>query len=185
MKKEEIIFNNNITLKKITLDNSKIKFDTIIENKDFLQEWLEWPKFYHEEKNVIDYVSSIIDRFNNDEEYVYDIYYNDEFTGCIGLQNISKMDNRCEIGYWLSKKYNGKGIMTSAVKAILEYAFNELNFHKVSILCAPLNHKSNAIIKRCGLELEAVLRENELLNGKYIDSNLYSVLKDEWNSRKR
>jgi ribosomal-protein-serine acetyltransferase len=50
----------------------------------------------------------------------------------------------------------------------------------VEIHCAIGNEKSCAIAKRLGFQFEGVLRQGQLLNGNYVDINVYSMLAGEW-----
>ena len=66
--------------------------------------------------------------------------------------------------------------MTQAVDIIEKYSFKELNIHKLQIRVHPNNTKSASIPQRLGYFKEATLIEHEVLNGEYIDLDIYSKL---------
>lgn len=85
------------------------------------------------------------------------------------------------IGYWLGEKYQGKGIMTKACKALIQYCFEELNLERIEIRVATENIKSQAIPERLGFQKEGCLRNAEVLYDQYIDLYVYGLLKKEFN----
>lgn len=80
--------------------------------------------------------------------------------GASGLHRIDWQVPKFEIGYWLRTSYAGKGYMTEAVTAIDAFAFDTLGAYRVEIRCDERNTRSAAVARRCGYELEGVLRNN-------------------------
>jgi ribosomal-protein-serine acetyltransferase len=85
-----------------------------------------------------------------------------------------------EIGYWISAKFEGNGIITHSCKALIAYAFNELKLNRVEIRCATENGRSRAIPERLGFKLEGVLRESEWRHTRFYDMAIYGLLQNEW-----
>jgi ribosomal-protein-serine acetyltransferase len=102
--------------------------------------------------------------------------------GVLGMHAIDWMNRSTSVGYWLAADARGRGLMTNAVRALLDHAFRELELHRVEIHCAPENRRSRAIPERLGFREEARLRETELVGGRYLDSVVYGLLADEWGS---
>lgn len=100
--------------------------------------------------------------------------------GALGVNNICHQHNNAELGYWLLPCYWGKGIMRKALHGFLEYAFNELNLHRISADVEMENLRSQALLESCGFILEGVARECELKDGEYISIMKYSLIKDEF-----
>ncbi|HEX6601818.1 MAG TPA: GNAT family protein [Solirubrobacterales bacterium] len=105
-----------------------------------------------------------------------------EIIGVAGFHKIDWVNRNTSLGYWLAEQAEGKGTMTAAVRALLDYAFNEWNLHRIEIHSAPDNHRSRAIPERLGFREEARLRETELVGGRYLDSVIYGLLRREWNT---
>jgi RimJ/RimL family protein N-acetyltransferase len=80
--------------------------------------------------------------------------------GSSGLHRIDWHVPKFEIGYWLRTSYTGKGYMTEAVNTIADFAFNSLDARRVEIRCAQQNTRSAAVARRCGFELEGILRHD-------------------------
>ncbi len=85
-----------------------------------------------------------------------------------------------EIGYWIASGFQGRGIVTDACRAVIDHAFEEWKLNRVEIHCATGNEKSCAIPKRLGFQLEGTEREAQLINGRYLDIEIYAMLARDW-----
>jgi len=97
--------------------------------------------------------------------------------GIIGHYKIQPENHRSEIGYMMLPETNGKGYMSEAIKAVLAYGFDYLNLHSVEAVIDPDNVASEKILQKIGFVKEAHILENELWDGKFWDSVIYSLLK--------
>src|SRR5258707_10790305 len=91
-------------------------------------------------------------------------------------------ERQAEIGYTLSRAYQGRGIASEAVSCVLEYAFVTLRLHRVIAITACENAASVALLDRLGLRREGHFRQNVWLKGKWSDEFLYAMLREEWRS---
>ena len=73
--------------------------------------------------------------------------------------------------------------MTMAVQAVLDYSFSTLNLNRMVIRAAVKNQPSRAIPERLGFQHEGIAREAECLYDHFVDLAVYSILKEDWNSR--
>lgn len=102
---------------------------------------------------------------------------NTKLIGIIGHYRIQPENHRCEIGYMILPQYNGQGIVTEAIKPVLEYGFDALNMHSIEAVIDPENVASERVLQKNGFIKEAHILENELWNGKFWDTVIYSLLK--------
>ncbi len=70
--------------------------------------------------------------------------------------------------------------MTKTVKALMHYAFEELQLNKVEIRAAVGNVKSRAIPERLNFTIEGTIRDAEWLYDRYVDHVVYGMLVKEW-----
>ena len=105
------------------------------------------------------------------------------FAGTIGTHKINWLNRKVEIGYWIASKFQGQGIITSACRALIDYAFREWNLNRVEIHCATTNKRSCRVAERLGFQWEGVLREAQLVGTRYLDLNVYGMLAREWKLR--
>jgi [ribosomal protein S5]-alanine N-acetyltransferase len=89
--------------------------------------------------------------------------------------------NRAEIGYGLfNDDFKGKGIMTEAIKPIIDYGFNKMNLHRIEAFIGPKNEPSLKLVKKLNFTQEGHLREHFCKDGVMEDSIVFSLLKKEY-----
>ncbi|MBE5809072.1 MAG: GNAT family N-acetyltransferase [Clostridiales bacterium] len=100
--------------------------------------------------------------------------------GTIGYMWIQN-DNACaEVGYSLSRPFWNRGIMTEALRAVLYHAFNDLRLNRVEAIHEVKNPASGAVMRKCGMRHEGLLREKVYNKGRYVDVEMYAILRDEF-----
>jgi ribosomal-protein-serine acetyltransferase len=92
------------------------------------------------------------------------------------LDSLGGGSGLCRTERFIAEDAQGKGTMTTVVRALVDYAFEEWKLHRLEVHCAPVNHRSRAIPERLGFREEALLREAELVGGRYLDSVVYGLL---------
>jgi len=89
-------------------------------------------------------------------------------------------DQQAEIGFTMARAFHGRGLACEAATRVLDYAFAELNLHRVTAITDVENEKSDALLKRLGMRREAHFIENIWFKGRWGSEYLYAVLRDEW-----
>jgi RimJ/RimL family protein N-acetyltransferase len=96
----------------------------------------------------------------------------------IGAVSLSRdgLFNRAELGYWIGVDFWNRGYCTEAVKALLEYGFKVLKYHKISARYFAGNHSSGRVMEKAGMVREGVLQDEVFKDGRYISVELYGIL---------
>ena len=97
--------------------------------------------------------------------------------GGLGFEGLGS-SHRAEIGYWLAKPYWGRGIMTDVVRKACVFAFDQYDLAKITAGVFAGNAASARVLEKCGFVREGYLRKHYLKGGRFIDAQLYSLLKD-------
>jgi len=77
----------------------------------------------------------------------------DEVLGCICLWNFSEDSRTAEVGYDLSISAQGKGCMTEAMSAVLEFGFATLGLNTIEAYTQSNNAASIKLLKKFGFSL--------------------------------
>jgi RimJ/RimL family protein N-acetyltransferase len=118
----------------------------------------------------------------SDEESVnLAICNNEDIVGLVSLEEYSKDLRVAEIGIWVDPEFHRNGYSSEAAELIIEYGFNELNYHKITARAHSENQGSNKIWHKLGFEQEGELREQAFRESEFCDINLYAILRREWN----
>ena len=96
--------------------------------------------------------------------------------GTIGFWRMDKPNYRTEVGYMLQTKHQGKGLVSEALQTVLDFAFNQMHVHSIEANINPSNDRSRNLLIKNGFVKEAYFRENYFYNGKFLDSEIYSLI---------
>ena len=160
--------------------DAEFLYDLIDRNREHLGEWLKIPGMTLHADDSRRFIERTRLRYANSEGYWLGIWQGKELMGSIGYLYIDQDNRKTEIGYWLGQEYEGKGLITKAIKALIYYAFDELNLNKVEIGAASDNLKSRRIPEKLGFRQEGELRDYEYINGKYLNRVIYGMRASEW-----
>lgn len=101
--------------------------------------------------------------------------------GCTGLTYIDWKNSRAEVSIYIGdKNYKGKGYGTDTLKTLMRYGFEELNLHMLFGEIFEYNKANIRLFEKCGFKRDGVLRHRLYRDGKYWNSVVYSILRDEW-----
>lgn len=97
--------------------------------------------------------------------------------GRCGLHNWNQDNKRAEIGYVMhDDTFRRNGLMSEAVKAIIDFGFKALNLNRIEALVGTSNTPSIRILEKHQFIQEGILRQHICVDGKFEDSILYSLL---------
>lgn len=101
---------------------------------------------------------------------------NPKLIGIIGHYRIRPEHFRAEIGYMLLPEYQGKDIISEAIKEAVDYGFEVMKLHSIEAIIDPENFASEKVLQKNGFVKEAHLKENEYYDGHFLDTVIYSIL---------
>jgi len=87
---------------------------------------------------------------------------------------------KCILGYSLDKDHYGRGYATEAVRLILDFAFNEIGFHRVEAGAMPRNIGSTRVLEKVGFVKEGLARGYLQIKGVWEDHYMYAMLESDW-----
>lgn len=171
---------DQISLRMLTARDAEPLFHIIDDSRDHLKQWLPWLDETKSADDSLEFIKGTFYTYNNQKGITAGIFYKEQLVGVISYNALKRQANIGEIGYWLAKNKQGKGIMTKAVAALIKYGFDELQLNKIEIKVAEHNVPSRAIPERLGFKQEGHLRDAEWLYDHYVDHIVYGLLKSEF-----
>lgn len=105
----------------------------------------------------------------------FGIWQDDRLAGVITLDRINRQRRTASVGYWLDQEFQGRGLVSASVAALVRYAMEELGVGRVEISTAVDNERSRRVAERLGFRFEGVLRNREWLHGQFVDHAVYSL----------
>ena len=155
-------------------------FQLVSANRQQLREWLPWVDNMESVDFIKNFIRDSKKRWEEKSDYAFVVLLNDTIIGRIGIYKIDNQNKIGAIGYWLGGDHQGKGIMTKACKALINYCFSSFGLNRIEIKCGTKNYKSQSIPERLFLKKEGVIKEGELLYDEFIDLYSYAITKTEW-----
>lgn len=122
--------------------------------------------------------------YDKPDYYNWAIEFGGEVVGNISVVRISEQNEYAEIGYCLSQRCWGKGIMPEAFSAVIDHLFGRVGFHRICAEHDDHNPKSGRVMIKCGLKLEGRRREAwHHRNGEWHDLVCYATVRDDWREK--
>src|SRR5580658_5688773 len=113
--------------------------------RSYLRQWMSWVDGRSSEDDIRTFLHSALEQFSANKGFSAGIWVDGSLAGVITLHKIDWLDRWAEIGYWLAREFQGRGIVTAAARAVTEHALAELELNRVEIRSAVDNPKSSAV----------------------------------------
>lgn len=97
-------------------------------------------------------------------------------TGVINLNNIVRGSFlSASLGYYAGAPYAGQGYMREGLQLAVRYAFDQLGLHRLEANIQPENHRSLALVRRCGFVYEGLSRAFLYIAGEWRDHERWTI----------
>ena len=124
-----------------------------------------------------------LDKYEQGNFYCWGITEKDEdsLIGLIELLRFEEKDNSCSFAYMLGCNYWNKGYGTEMLKAVFNFAFEELEVQRILADHMAKNIASGKVMEKAGMIKEGVLRQKYCKDGEFLDAVQYAILKSDRN----
>ena len=151
-------------------------------SRDFLTPWEPtWPADDLSRSAFRRRIRRYAEDLRTDQGYAFLIIRSSDnaLVGGLTLANIRRgVAQAGSLGYWMGQPFARQGYMTTAVRAIIPFAFATLRLHRLEAACIPTNAGSIRLLEKTGFVREGYAREYLCINGTWQDHLLYGRLKD-------
>lgn len=103
-----------------------------------------------------------------------------ELIGNASLHHFFEQNRRCELGYAIGSRHWGHGYAGEALRALLGYAFRELDLNRIEADVDPANLASTRVLEKLGFRKEGYMPERWIVHGQPADTVNYGLLKRYW-----
>ncbi len=108
------------------------------------------------------------------------IMFGDEFAGQLTVGSIVRGSNRSALlGYWIDKKFAGRGIVPTALAMAVDHSFHVVGLHRLEAGIQPENHASRRVMEKLGFHEEGLRRGLVHVNGAWRDHLCYALTAEE------
>lgn len=166
---------DEIELSIVKVSDAQALFDLIDSSRERLGRWLGFVADTLQPSDVEAFIAAVRKAYAAEESYTFAIRFRGQVAGIVSVV-VSAVQNSGEIGYWIGADFEGKGVVTKAVRAVTEFAFEELRLHRVAIYVAVPNERSANVAMRAGFRFEGVLRGAARVGDTYYDAKVFALL---------
>jgi [ribosomal protein S5]-alanine N-acetyltransferase len=148
---------------------------------DTVTQFLSWPT-HRSLDDTRRYLQSVLDGYARHEFAGWGIELKAErkLVGGLALRHWDRGHRRTEIGYVMNPRYQGRGIMTEAVRLVIVCGFEQLQLNRIEAHCFVENVASEQVMRKAGMTLDGTLRQYEFIKGRFWDTRIYALLRDDY-----
>lgn len=141
------LYTNRLRLRQMQIDDKEAIF--ALRSDKNVSEFIDRPMATSID-DALEYIKMINDGIEQNKWILWAITYkdSDDLIGTICLWNFSMEQSKGEIGYELSPTFQGKGIMQEAIRAVLEFGFEDLNLQYIKGIVNEKNEKSIQLLEK-------------------------------------
>lgn len=155
-------------------------FELTDRNRQHLQRWFPWVEKMQDSSDSLAFIRRTRQRWADNKGLHTSVWFRGEMAGTLGLIECERQVKAVEIGYWLGKKFEGRGIITRSCRALIEFAFDRMDVNRMVLRCSTENERSAAVARRLGFTHEGTEREAGRIGDRMQDVDVYSMLAREW-----
>lgn len=125
------------------------------------------------------YLRFILRQYRNNDPSSWGIELREtgQLIGTIGYMWWNREYRSAEVGYSLARAQWNKGLMTEALRAAIDFGFEEMQLNRIEAQHETTNPASGRVMEKVGMQREGVLRQRLYNKGKFVDVALYAILR--------
>lgn len=175
----KFIETERLLLREFFLDDANAMFNNYA-GDDEVTKYLTWPTHQSAAESEA-VISEWLPDYEKKECYNWAIELKEigEIIGGISAFNIDEMVGKIEVGYCIGKNWWNQGITTEALKAVMNFLFDEVGVNRIEAKHDTRNVYSGKVMRKCGMKYEGTHRQSFKNNQGICDSAFYALLKDE------
>ncbi|MGW6141144.1 GNAT family N-acetyltransferase [Streptomyces sp. NPDC055144] len=148
--------------------------------REHIGRFVELPDHVTDLASATVFLQRYADKTATDSGRLYGIWADGTLVGGVMFRLFDTAAGNCEAGCWLEATMVGRGIVTRAIRVLLDWAFDVRGMHRVDWVARADNTASLNVARRLGMTRDAALRESYLYRGVRHDEEVWSVLAPDW-----
>jgi [ribosomal protein S5]-alanine N-acetyltransferase len=114
-----------------------------------------------------------------EDHWRWGIVHADRLAGMVVLADVLRGALQVgNVGYWVDRKHNGRGLASAAVADVIEFSFREAGLHRLEAGTLVDNHASQRVLEKNGFERYGLARKLLRINGEWRDHVLFERIAD-------
>lgn len=173
----QILVTPRLTLRPFIADDAPAMFANWASDPE-VTKFLAWPT--HPSVDVSQWVcNDWVSHYAEPDYYQWAIVYDGQTIGSMAVVEHDDRVGKAHIGYCIGRNWWHMGIVSEALKAVMDFLFDEVGYDRIEARHDPRNPHSGGVMKKCGMKYEGTLRQSDWNNQGVCDACWYALLKSE------
>ena len=167
-----------VNLRKLSMDDAI----TLVSLMNYeISKYLYEVPYPYKIDDALNFIKSSYEYFKLHKAITFGIEYKNTLesklllVGTIGIKDIDYVNKKANIGYWIGKQYQGKGIATECIKLVVNYAFDILELEEISAYVFPDNNPSIRVLEKNGFIKTSEVNEYHHISNRCRNSLIYII----------
>jgi ribosomal-protein-serine acetyltransferase len=167
-----------IGIRRYQLDDAPGLYEAARESIADIYPWMKWCHPDYSIEDSRSWVPLAVADWEAGAAYDFVVYDLDtgRFLGAVGINQINRLHNFANLGYWIRSSAAGHGLAPQAVRLCARFGFEELKLQRIEIVAAVGNTRSQRVAEKAGATREGVLRRRLNIDGTWHDAVMFSLL---------
>jgi RimJ/RimL family protein N-acetyltransferase len=165
----------SIHIRPYRIDDGRVIVDAVHESLAELTPWMPWAHAAYSIRDSQQWLDAQVAAFERATAFEFAIVGAEgNYLGGCGLNQLDPANRRANLGYWVRSSATRRGVATTAVRLLREWAFRSTDLVRLEVLVAIGNAASCRVAEKSGAVREGVLHHRLILHDVLHDATLFS-----------
>lgn len=152
--------------------------DAVAESSSTLAAWMPWAHPLYSEADAHAWIDRCRQGWKERSDFEFGIFdaHSGAFVGGCGLNQLNRLHEYCNLGYWVRQSLHRRGAATDAVRALVRFGFDELKLGRIEIVVGVGNTASLGAARKAGAIEEGVARNRLKLGDRFVDAHMLALV---------
>jgi len=173
-----VLVDGDVGIRRFCRGDIELLYAAASESINQLCAWMVWCHLDYSLMDSTAFVLACDSKWEQGESFSFAIVdsRNGEFLGSAGLNQVNRLHQVANLGYWVRSGRTGRGIASAAVRLVAGFGLHNLGFHRLELVIPTGNLASQRVAEKAGAKREGVLRDKLTLKGRPCDAVMYSLV---------
>ena len=150
----------------------------VVESMSTVGLWMSWCHAGYSMQDAQSFCDRCANAWAADGDREFGIFdaASGEVLGCVGINQINRVNLLANMGYWVRARREGRGIASTAARLASGFAFADLGLARIEIVALPDNAASRRVAEKVGARYECIARNRLQFRGEPRDAAVYSLV---------
>jgi ribosomal-protein-serine acetyltransferase len=181
MRMDRLLSCNGVVIRPHAAHDIGPMFAAIVESMATVGRWMSWcpPNYSLQDATAWYERSAQAWAAEGDREFGIFDASSGEVLGCVGINQINRVNLYGNMGYWVRTSREKRGIASTAARLAASFAFANLGLVRIEIVVLPDNLPSRRVAEKVGARFECIARSRLQFKGETRDAAVYSLVRDD------